>query len=61
MRFLSSIVEWDDKMTKVEQAYEEIPVKLKMAALAEMTPPEIEDVALTSFVVRFSHGRPTRP
>ena len=38
------VTEREDKVTKVEKAYEEIPELLKVAALAEMMPTEIKDL-----------------
>jgi ubiquitin len=48
LRYMSevptAVMEWEDKLTKVEKEYEAIPEMLKMAALVEMMPNEIKDM-----------------
>ena len=41
---VGGIMAWEDKVTKLEKTYEEIPAMLKMAALVEMIPNEIKDM-----------------
>ena len=39
-----AVTEWEDKVTKVDKAYEEISEFLKVAALVERMPTEIKDM-----------------
>ena len=41
-----AVMDWEDKVAKVEKAYENIPELLKAAALVEMMPTEIKDTVM---------------
>ncbi len=43
---VTAVMEWEDKVAKVEKANEKIPEMLKVAALVEMMPLEIKDMVL---------------